>query len=350
DEKGLITLRFFHFYPAQQSQMKIGRFMRCFGEARLVGMRIEMVHPEYEVFDADAIPPLEPSLTPLYPLTEGLTQKRLRGLIQQAFEILNTVELPELLPASIRQLMKFPTLLEALRFVHFPQKGANVDLLLQGKHPMQQRLAFEELLAHRLSLQRLKRVRQAGLSPVLLKKNHYESAFLKSLPFTPTRSQTRVCQEISADLSKPHAMMRLVQGDVGSGKTFVAMLSALQAVENQIQVAVMAPTEILAEQHYLNFDRYFTPLGISVVWLAGKLTSKQREKVRGEVASGQAQVVVGTQALFQEGVEFKSLGYVIIDEQHRFGVEQRKALQDKGKTSGMIPHQLVMTATPIPRT
>ncbi|MDF2182435.1 ATP-dependent DNA helicase RecG [Neptuniibacter sp. CAU 1671] len=350
DGTGSVTLRFFHFSAAQKNNLTPGTRLRCFGEVRPGPAGLELVHPEYSRISDSELNPVEEHLTPVYPTTEGLHQARLRSLIEQALTQLLQGDITELIPEVLRQNWQFPALRDALLYLHRPPVDADQHLLLEGLHPAQRRLAFEELLAHHLSLLKLRQqTRQVG-APVLEPSGHLTQAFLSQLPFPLTNAQTRVAQEISADLSQPYPMLRLVQGDVGSGKTVVAALSALQAVEGDYQAAVMAPTEILAEQHFINFSRWLEPLGIEVAWLAGKLKGKARQAQLEAIASGRAVVVVGTHALFQDEVTFARLGVVVIDEQHRFGVHQRLSLREKGRQQGRVPHQLIMTATPIPRT
>jgi ATP-dependent DNA helicase RecG len=345
DRTGLLTLRFYHFRLAQKDSLPRGTRLRIFGEARAGATGIEMYHPEYQVA-LEPLPPPPETLTPIYPVTEGLAQPRLRTLVGQALERLAQEGLPDWLPADAAQGWSLPA---ALQYVHAPPKEADRQLLLEGRHPAQQRLAFEELVAHQLSLQkrraeiRAQRAIALPLNPALAKK------FLKQLPFPLTGAQQRVLNEIAADLHIPHPMLRLVQGDVGAGKTVVAALAACHALQAGYQAALMAPTEILAEQHAANFSRWFAALDIPVAVLLGKLGVKARREANAAIASGSAGLVIGTHALFQEDVQFKNLALAIIDEQHRFGVHQRLALKQKGM-QGMAPHQLIMTATPIPRT
>ena len=350
DGTGTITLRFYHFNASQKQQLSSGTQLRVFGETRRGAAGLEMYHPEYDLLSDTKQLPLAQHLTPIYPATEGLTQPRLRTLAAQALTWLDTHSLRELLPDKLRTQLNQSSLADALRYLHQPPTNANVHLLMEGEHPFQQRLAFEELLAHHLSLLLLRRQTQAdGASPLYVN-SKLQAAFLTQLPFQLTRAQTRVLKEITADLAKPIPMLRLVQGDVGSGKTVIAALAALIAVANGQQAAIMAPTEILAEQHRVNFGNWLEPLGIKIGWLTGKLKVGERRTQSAVIASGEAQVVIGTHALFQESVEFANLGLVIIDEQHRFGVHQRLSLRNKGTAGSLRPHQLIMTATPIPRT
>lgn len=349
DGTGTLTLRFFHFSAQQKNQLHNAR-IRCFGEVRPGPSGLEMIHPEYQVLKSDKWVDLEQSLTPIYPLTEGLTQARIRGLIGQALDRVGQEVLPEYLPDRLLEKYRYPRLKESLLYLHRPPVDADQELLFAGMHPAQRRLAFEELLAHNLALKRVRaQVQQIGAYP-LKATGRISRPFLEQLPFTLTDAQLRVAREVARDMNRPVPMLRLVQGDVGSGKTMIAVLAALQAIENGRQAAVMAPTEILAEQHFINFSNWLETLGIKVSWLTGKVKGKARQSVLDEIATGAAQFVVGTHALFQEGVDFKDLAIVVIDEQHRFGVDQRLMLREKGRKSGILPHQLIMTATPIPRT
>jgi ATP-dependent DNA helicase RecG len=356
DGTGFLTLRFFHFSAQQQAGLARGRKVECFGEVRASGAALEMVHPEYRILEADAEPLKEARLTPVYPSTEGLRQLKIRALINSVLAEPSwcAEQLTELLPSEVLQQEEMPTLLEAVQFVHYPPVGTDVFELQKGEHPMQQRLAFEELLAHQVSLRQLRKKQQKKAAPVMAVDGRLKSALEKNLPFALTAAQQRVIKEITQDLDQARPMQRLVQGDVGSGKTIVAAMAALQAVEAGFQVAVMAPTELLAEQHHNNFSQWLAGLEVTVHWLSGKTKGAARKATLAAMLDGSAQVIVGTQALFQEGVEFMRLGLVIIDEQHRFGVHQRLSLRNKGTGKNpqaeTYPHQLVMTATPIPRT
>lgn len=357
DGTGIISLRFFHFSPAQQQQFQPGTRLRCFGEARAGATGLELYHPEYRLLSA-AIPSVTDHLTPIYPTTEGLHQSRLRALIEQALHCLGAAPetLPDWLDTELRTRFNVPELHHCLQLLHQPPADADPDLLANGKHPATRRLALEELLAHRLSLQQVRQQIQQDGAPALPSGRGLQARFLTQLPFSLTGAQRRVLDEISADLAREVPMLRLVQGDVGSGKTVVAAMAALAAIAGNCQVAMMAPTEILAEQHYRTLKEWFTPLEIDVAWLSGKLKGKARLDTKAAILDGRARMAVGTHALFQDDVHFQRLGLAIIDEQHRFGVHQRLALREKGKrsekgaTSGLTPHQLVMTATPIPRT
>ena len=350
DGSGQLTLRFFHFSRQQTAQFQAGVQLTCFGECRRGAAGLEMIHPEYRVVrDADAAATDE-ALTPIYPATEGVQQGRLRNLTDQALRSMQATPPRELLPAEITRKLGMPSLADAISYLHRPPPNANIEQLLLGKHPCQQRLAFEELLAHYLSLRNLRALAETETAKALTGGNAEVQAFIDALPFKLTGAQNRVSKELLDDLSKPHPMMRLIQGDVGSGKTVVAAIACLKAIACGVQAAIMAPTELLAEQHWRNFSEWFRPLGIEPAWLSGSQRVAARRDSLETIADGRAQLVVGTHALFQEGVTFNDLALVVIDEQHRFGVHQRMALRDKGKSSGGHPHQLVMTATPIPRT
>ena len=348
DGSGTLSLRFYHFSQAQKEAMKRGTQLRCYGEARPGASGLEIYHPEYRALTGEPAP-VEQTLTPIYPTTEGLTQQRLRNLSEQALSRLGPHSLPDWLPAELARNYCLGPLDQALRYLHRPPADANLEELAEGRHWAQHRLAFEELLTHQLSLQRLRERVRAQQAPALPPAKALPQRFLANLGFSPTGAQQRVGAEIAYDLTQDEPMLRLVQGDVGAGKTVVAALAALQALEAGYQVALMAPTEILAEQHFLNFSKWLEPLGIEVAWLAGKLKGKARAVSLEQIASG-APMVVGTHALFQDEVVFKRLALVIIDEQHRFGVQQRLALRQKGIDGRLCPHQLIMTATPIPRT
>ena len=349
DGTGSINLRFFHFSASQKNSLAIGLNIRCYGEVNR-GMRgFEMVHPEYKALDQDQpLTPTEETLTPVYSTTDGLRQLSLRNLTEQALIRLQRGHVEELLPAEISHQQY--SLAEALALIHRPPPDTSVVLMEEGKHPAQLRLIKEELLAHNLSMLKLRAANDHHPAVVLATDTQLEKSFLASLPFTPTGAQARVTAEIRTDLLKPVPMMRLVQGDVGSGKTLVAALAALTAIGQGFQVALMAPTEILAEQHAINFQKWFEPLSISVGWLVGKTKAKARRNALEHIENGNMQMVIGTHALFQEQVIFNKLALIIIDEQHKFGVHQRLSLREKGAWQGNYPHQLIMTATPIPRT
>lgn len=344
DDFGKVTLRFYYLYKGLTDKLTPGNRLRIFGEVRVGARGLELYHPEIQVI-REHTPLPETQLTAIYPSTEGLTQTKLRDYIKQALAQFSD-QLPELLPEKFTNGY---ALKEALHYIHEPPLNANMQQLAQGSHPAQQRLIFEELVAHQISLlTRRAYIRQIAAPPFAYSQV-LAKALLAQLPFHMTQAQKRVSHEIAKDLQRPEPMLRLVQGDVGAGKTLVAAVAACHALEAEWQVALMAPTEILAEQHYLNFKRWFEPLNIQVAWLSGKQKGKARAHAEQLIQTGQAQLVVGTHALFQDNVEFAKLGLVIIDEQHRFGVDQRLALRNKG-VDHLTPHQLVMTATPIPRT
>jgi len=350
DGSGFLTLRFFHFSAAQQEALARGVRLRCFGEVRAGPGGLEIVHPEYRKVAPGASPESGESLTPVYPTTEGVQQGRMRMLTGLALAQLSGDALHDWLPQDVLGGSGLPSLETALRCAHRPPAGADIEALNSGRHPAQRRLAFEELLAHQISLRLLREAATRDESWPLPASTDLVDRCLARLPFRLTRAQERVWAEIAVDMARDHPMLRLVQGDVGSGKTVVAALAALRAVEHGSQAAVMAPTELLAEQHARNFLGWLEPLGIRVGLLTGRLTGRARGAFAAELASGAVQVAVGTHALFQEGVEFDRLALVIVDEQHRFGVHQRMRLREKGRADGRHPHQLVMTATPIPRT
>ncbi|MFI8748446.1 ATP-dependent DNA helicase RecG [Vreelandella lionensis] len=351
DGSGILSLRFFHFSPAQQQQLRPGVTVRAFGEARAGATGLEIYHPEYRLSGGSETP-VEEYYTPIYPTTEGLHQTRLRALTQQALRLLEQAPetLPDVIPDALRQRFQLPGLHASLQLLHQPPPDVDLEQLAHGLHPATRRLALEELLAHQLSLREVRLRIQADGAPELPSGRSLQTRFLAQLPFALTGAQRRVLEEIALDLARPAPMLRLVQGDVGSGKTVVAAMAALSALAGNCQAAMMAPTEILAEQHYRSFKAWFEPLGIEVAWLAGKLRGKARLDAKAAIADGRARMVVGTHALFQGDVHFQCLGLAIIDEQHRFGVHQRLALREKGEAGGLTPHQLIMTATPIPRT
>jgi ATP-dependent DNA helicase RecG len=349
DGSGYLTLRFFYFSTQQQSALARGVRVRCYGEARRGLNGLEFVHPDYRLM---AVTPADPDLhlTPVYPSTEGVTQGRLRMLVGLALDQTNADDPQDWLPPSLLADAGLPSLHDALRYVHKPPADAPVDLLMERRHPAQRRLAFEELLAHQLSLKLLRRRIQSDPGWPLAADDSLKLSLLSALPFTLTGAQHRALQEIEADLALDKPMLRLVQGDVGCGKTLVAALAATRALGAGRQVALMAPTELLADQHAHNFERWFSPLHIGIALLTGRQTGKARRATLAGIREGHTPIVIGTHALFQEGVEFASLALVIVDEQHRFGVHQRLSLREKGARDAHRPHQLIMTATPIPRT
>jgi ATP-dependent DNA helicase RecG len=349
DGTGSLTLRFFYFSAAQQAGLARGTRIRCFGEVRRGPFGPEIVHPEYRRIGAEAAP-LEEVLTPIYPLTEGVPQGRLRALIDAALREAAASGVRDWVPQDLLAKLELPPLLEALTMMHRPPREANLAELLSGRHPAQRRLAFEELLAHQLSLRLLRKAIQADPAEPLRDRERIEKRLLAALPFSLTGAQQRALAEVDRDLAAARPMVRLVQGDVGCGKTVVAAAAAARAVGSGLQAALMAPTELLAEQHFKNFDGWFRKLEIPVALITGSQPARTRRSALEATASGEIKVIVGTHALFQESVEFSRLGLVIVDEQHRFGVHQRLSLRDKGARGGQLPHQLIMTATPIPRT
>ena len=351
DPTGRLHLRFFYLNTQQIKTLKTGSKLRCFGEVRLGAYGLEMVHPEYTFVTQEMNVPVEDHLTPIYPTTEGLSQRAWRKLIHQALQLLNQGgSLHDILPMAILQKFAFPTLSEALCFVHSPPSDAPLDLLIEKKHRSQKRLVFEELVAHRLSLLKLKNVFQVQQAVSLPQPIDLITRFLQSLSFKLTAAQQKVSAEITNDLSRSHPMLRLVQGDVGSGKTVVAALAVLHAIGHAHQAAILAPTELLVEQHFNTFQQWFGSLGIKVVKLSSQIKTALRREAIHDIAIGRAQVIIGTQALFQKGISFSNLALIVVDEQHRFGVQQRALLREKGVHDNYFPHQLIMTATPIPRT
>lgn len=345
DDTGIITLRFFHFSKQQARRLAKNTVVRCFGQTRKTASGLEMIHPEYQIINPENPAPLEAGLTPIYPTTEGLQQGRLRKIVRAALEQqIDTIE--ELLPASIVKELGLVPLTESLREIHQPSQKNIVN----GHQSLaRKRLIIEELLANQLALKRLKRHTKKEPAMALANRLLKES-LIKNLPFKLTKSQARVVEEIEMDLKKNRPMMRLLQGDVGSGKTIVAALAMLIAVGSKQQAALMAPTELLAEQHFNNVVSWFEPLGVSVALLKSKLSAKDRRTVLAGIANGTIDIIVGTHALFQPSVVYKNLALVVVDEQHRFGVEQRLSLMKKSSDRNTVPHQLIMTATPIPRT
>ncbi|EIJ41737.1 ATP-dependent DNA helicase RecG [Beggiatoa alba B18LD] len=348
DDTGGIILRFFHFSYAQQQQFQVGTRVRCFAEARQGYHCLEFIHPECQFIREDKpAPEIHAQLTPIYPSSGTLHQHLLRSLARQA---LQNLVLIDPFPPTIQAQFQLLPLAQALQTLHAPPVTVSTADLQAGQHPAQRRLIIEELLAHYLSLRRLRQQAQTYQAVPLPAEHALNSLFLKNLPFQLTHAQQRVSAEIAHDLQQTHPMQRLIQGDVGSGKTVVAALSALSAIAAGYQVAVMSPTELLAEQHFRNFNQWLAPLKINITWLTGSVSKKQREQALNALATGESALAIGTHALFQEAVTFQRLALVIIDEQHRFGVEQRMALRDKGAQANFHPHQLIMTATPIPRT
>ncbi|MCD2449171.1 ATP-dependent DNA helicase RecG [Methylicorpusculum oleiharenae] len=352
DGTGMISLRFFHFSAGQLKQLTPGTVISCFGESRYGYAGFEMVHPEYTVISSADMVITESRLTPVYPLTEGVRQSTLRKAIKHALSLCqeNPSWLTDWLPSSLLKSFNYPSLMEAIHTLHAPDESVTVQALYSGSVPALKRLAFEELLAHHLSLRLSRHQARAWQAPVFSLDPSTRRHFFKSLPFTLTGAQQRVITEIETDCKQPHPMLRLVQGDVGSGKTIVSAYAALLALTSGLQVAVMAPTELLAEQHFRNFTGWFKGFQTEIVYLTGQMRGSARKSALQMINEGSAGIIIGTHALFQEQVNFHKLGLVIIDEQHRFGVDQRMALRDKCGLENQRPHQLVMTATPIPRT
>lgn len=352
DGTGYITLRFFHFSNAQKNQLKRGARILCFGEVRRGKSGLEMAHPEYQFLKQDEEIILDESLSPIYPTTEGVHQLTLRNVMSQVIAKVKNNELiiENLVPDNVLDKSRWPELKDALLYIHHPPLNAELEELAEGMHITQQRLIIEELLAHHLSMRQLRVAMQKEKAPLLQKQKELISQFLSALPFELTAAQKRVSEDINFDLKNTSPMQRLLQGDVGSGKTVVAALAMLKAVESGFQAAIMAPTELLAEQHFQNFRAWLEPLGINVIWLSGKLKTAAKREALAKINSAEGHVIVGTHALFQEGVAFYKLGLIVVDEQHRFGVHQRLALREKGCQKEGYPHQLIMTATPIPRT
>jgi len=348
DGSGVVTLRFFNFNAGMKNGLAPGARVTAYGEIKRGQRGAEIIHPEYRIQGEHGVTELQETLTPVYPTTEGIRQATLRNLTDQALTLLDTCPIAELLPAELRGgLLSLP---DALRTLHRPPPDTQLVDLESGRHPAQRRLILEELLAHNLSMLAVRAGAQRYHALPMQPRHELSDRLLAALPFKPTAAQQRVVKEIEQDLTHDYPMMRLVQGDVGSGKTLVAALAALNVIAHGKQVALMAPTELLAEQHANNFRQWLAPLGLEVGWLAGKQKGKARLAQQEAIASGQVSMVVGTHAIFQEQVQFNGLALVIIDEQHRFGVHQRLALWEKGEEQGFHPHQLIMTATPIPRT
>ncbi len=351
DKSGMMMLRFFNFNKYQVEKLKEEKWIRAFGEVRRFSHLPEMIHPEYQLVDDEFECPVEEHLTPIYHSTQGLSQTRLRQLVMKAIELCNDdlQALEWMTPEQLSELAMMP-IHEAIYFLHQPPPDVPLQRLEEGQHPAIKRLAFDELIAQRLSMQFARQSRTSLKAAKMNQPDNLISSFIAALPFKLTQAQQRVWEDIICDMEKPEPMLRLVQGDVGSGKTVVAALAALKAIANGYQAAFMAPTDILSEQHAVNLERWLSPLGIQVHRLSGKMTAKAKRETLKALSEGSCQLAVGTHALFQEQVQFSKLGLVIIDEQHRFGVEQRLLLHKKGQQDEQVPHQLLMTATPIPRT
>lgn len=343
DESAEISLRFINFYGSQVKQLETGTRVRVIGEMRLGFFGAEMVHPKYTILRGEASAPLKEALTPVYPTTAGLSQEVLRRLIAHCLE---AADLSECIPTGIYQSLGLPSFADSIRYLHHPPPDASLKDMEEHRHPAWQRLIFDELLAQQLSMRLHYNRRRANDAPPLAIRTELSDALLARLPFALTGAQNRVLEEIRHDLTQPYPMQRLLQGDVGSGKTLVAVMACLQAIGNGYQAALMAPTEILAEQHAQKITGWLEPLGIKVILLNASMAKKDKDAALAALADGTAQFAVGTHALFQDQVAFANLGLVVVDEQHRFGVEQRLKLRQKGTQ----PHQLMMSATPIPRT
>jgi ATP-dependent DNA helicase RecG len=349
DGSGFLTLRFFYFTSSQRNGLARGTRIRCFGEIRRGPLGLEIVHPEYRRVTEGATA-LEETLTPIYPGTEGVAQGRMRALVNEALRELDRATVRDWIPPEVLAPLGLPSLKEALTYVHNPPRDARIEELAAGRHPAQRRLAFEELLAHHLSLRLMKRAARTDPSWPLDDPERLSERFIASLPFPLTGAQARALKEVDADLQGGVPTVRLLQGDVGCGKTVIAAAAAARAAGSGMQAALMAPTELLAEQHWRNFCQWFHPLHIPVALVSGSQPARVRKSALDAIASGEVRIVVGTHALFQEGIDFAQLALIIVDEQHRFGVQQRLRLQEKGRKHGRFPHQLIMTATPIPRT
>ena len=349
DHSGVFTVRLFFFNARQQQILEKGHWVRCYGEVRLAMGELEMIHPEFELIDIDNPPALKQNLTPVYPTTEGLHQLSISKIVGQVIDKLQSSEMPETLPQSWLQAHGFPDFKDAMLRLHRPDNRKDTELISQSRHPAQFRFIVEELCAHRLAMLERRAQIKKRKNPVIDQKYELQKNLIKALPYDLTNAQLNAVADLNDDFKSAKPMIRLLQGDVGSGKTIVAALACLPVVESGFQSALMAPTEILAEQHFQNFSQWLQPLGLTIVSLMGADKGKKREQKLNAIASGDANIVIGTHALFQVAVEFNSLGFIIIDEQHRFGVDQRLALQKKTINEEM-PHQLIMTATPIPRT
>lgn len=350
DNTGRLFLRFFNVLPFQTQSLIPGARLRCYSEVRLGQKGLEMVHPDFQVIVPGKECVLDKNLTPIYPATAGLSQYTLRKLTGHALEWLENQSLIEMLPMQLLESLALPPFKKAVAFLHRPPRETAIEHLMENTTHAHKRLIIEELLAHRISLLQVKEIFKSQISMSFAKSQKLSQTFLAKLPYQLTNAQKRVINEISDNLTRNTPMLRLVQGDVGCGKTIVSAFAVLQAVEAGAQAALMVPTELLAEQHYHSFQSWFEPLGVSIAFLSSQIKGRARAKVLNEIATGRAAVVLGTHALFQQEVNFKNLGLIIADEQHRFGVEQRTLLREKGRQSDYYPHQLVMTATPIPRT
>ena len=350
DSTGIMNVRFFHFNTKQREKLEQGNWMRCFGEVRMSNYNYEMVHPEYSVYDSEPSRSQDESLTPVYRLTEGVSQTSMRSIVSAAFELCGIQAMPNLLPDVVMHENNFPDFDSALRQVHAPSMSESLTSGMSISHPSMRCLIFEELTSFVIGQRQQKMLRKSVVAPAMKPIGDLSKRLKDSLTFEPTESQRKVIFEIISDLKATTPMMRLLQGDVGSGKTLVAAAAVAWVVDCGYQAAIMAPTELLADQHFNSFSEWFTPLGVEVSMLTGKMPAKARRKAEQDIKTGKAKVVTGTHALFQEGVEFERLGLIIVDEQHRFGVGQRFALREKGVGDTSVPHQLILSATPIPRT
>ena len=353
DATGILDIRLFHFSMAQKKQFVRGEYIQCYGQVSYSGRGYAMVHPEIKFMKSNSIPELTDRLIAVYPTTSGLAQKTFRSLIKQALTYLNKQSVKELLPKEITEELNYPPLSDALNLLHQPPLDISLEDIKSGEHPLIQRLAFEELMAQHIALKQIKTQQQTQQAFTIQINNNKNDKLINQLPFCLTKAQKRVIEEIYDDLKNPYPMTRLVQGDVGCGKTLVAGFALYQVSVNDYQSAIMAPTEILAEQHFNTLSKLFTPLGITVTLLTSKMPTKEKKESLEQIETGISQIIIGTHALFQQQVNFKKLALIVIDEQHRFGVEQRRALLDKSsntKSQKKVAHQLIMTATPIPRT
>ena len=348
DGTGKLVVRQFHFNASQKRSLKPGAWIQCFGEIRSGSSGPELVHPEYQLINDPIEVKAETTLTPVYPTTSGLGQITWRRLTKEALAKAGK-QVPELLPNSLSRVVGFPAVNDALRIIHRPSSNEDVSALLKKVHPAQLRLAFEELLAHHLAVSRRRLIREVNAAPQIRPSKNLWPNLEKRLGFSLTKAQQKTIQEVLSDLSRPYPSLRLVQGDVGCGKTVVAVAAALATIEAGYQVVVMAPTELLAEQHFQTFSHWLEEFNFQPIWLSGKLNAKDKRNACNRLKTGRAWIAIGTHALFQNDVQYKALGLVVVDEQHRFGVEQRLALREKGRNNNQLPHQIVMTATPIPR-
>ena len=349
DGTGKLTMRMFNFAMAQHKALEEGKMIRCYGNITPGPNGKQMIHPQYQIFEREQPIEIEDNLTPIYPTTSGLQQNKLKKIIETSIKFCEENNLLKEDPSK-GSYSKFGNLLETLKFLHKPPVDTNITDLIEGKHPAQKVLIKEELIAHMLCAGILKNELEGRTGPLMAEESGNEGSFLDSLPFHLTEAQKRTWREIKIDLTGKNPMRRLLQGDVGSGKTLVGALSALHAKSNGWQTALLCPTEILAEQHFNSFQTWFDHLGIKTELLTGSTKAKDKKQIVKELAKGEIDILIGTHAIFQSGVDFDKLGLTIIDEQHRFGVHQRFSMLEKGGKEQLSPHQLIMTATPIPRT